>query len=80
MKIKVKDATGREKTLYVNNSDTIGKAKRDAGLPGYIWKFNAEVLLDDNTFDSYGFEEDDVILSCAPSPGGLLLNRKIITF
>lgn len=75
MKIRVQNSTGRQKILNVNNNDKISKAKIDAGLTGFIWKFNAEVLQDDKTFEDYGIEDDDVILYCAPSPGGSLINK-----
>jgi hypothetical protein len=70
MKIKIKNPTGKEKSLIVNSSDLISKAKINAGLQGYIWKFNGEVLKDEKTIDYYGIEDDDTIISNIPVPGG----------
>lgn len=70
IKLKIKNPTGKEKILYVNSTDLISRAKINAGLPGYIWKFNGEVLKDDKTIEYYGLETDDVIVSNVPVPGG----------
>jgi hypothetical protein len=70
MKIKIKNPTGKEKSLIVNSSDLISKAKINAGLQGYIWKFNGEVLKDEKTIDYYRIEDDDTIISNIPVPGG----------
>lgn len=70
IKLKIKNPTGREKILYVNSSDSISRAKINAGLQGFIWKFNGEVLKDDKTIEYYGLETDDVIISNVPVPGG----------
>ena len=73
MKIKVKNPSGKEKTLVVSPSDLISKAKINAGLQGFIWKFNGEVLKDEKTIDYYGIEDDDTIVSNVPVPGGKAL-------
>jgi hypothetical protein len=70
MKIKIKNPSGKEKNLIVNPSDLISKAKINAGLQGYIWKFNGEVLKDEKTIDYYRIEDDDTIISNIPVPGG----------
>jgi hypothetical protein len=70
MKIKIKNPTGKEKSLIVNSSDLISKAKINAGLQGYIWKFNGEVLKDEKTIDYYRIEDDDTIISNIPVVGG----------
>lgn len=68
--VKIKNPKGKEKTLRVNSTDSISSAKLNAGLSGHIWKFNGETLKDDKTIEYYGLEEDDVIISNVPAPGG----------
>ena len=68
--IKIKNPQGREKRVLVSSNDTIIKAKQTHGYSGQIWKFNGEVLKDEKTIEYYGIEEDDVIISNIPAPGG----------
>ena len=69
LRIYIKDLKGREVTLEVHSSDTIGYAKRlyanlvHLSNDYYQWKFDGLILNDNKTFEYYEIEKDDIIIS-----------------
>ena len=69
LRINIKDLKGKSVQLEVHSSDRIGYAKRlYANLVHLsnnycMWKFDGVVLNDDKTFEYYGIEEGDNIIS-----------------
>ena len=74
--IVIKDLKGREVKLEVNSSETIAFGKKLYSnylnlSDSFQWNFNGEVLNDNKTFEYYGIEDFDIILSNTPK------NKKI---
>jgi hypothetical protein len=71
IKIQIKNMRGKDTLLEVDPSEKIVDAKNRSGQGENIqWKFNGEVLKNNNPFDSYSIEDDDVIVSNFRSKGG----------
>ena len=71
IKIQIKNMRGKDTLLEVDPSEKIVDAKNRSGQGENIqWKFNGEVLKNNNTFDSYSIEDDDVIVSNFRTKGG----------
>lgn len=68
--IIIKDGKGKDKKFMINPDEKILDAKNRGGFSSHIWKSNGEVLKDAKTFNDYGIEEEDVIVSNLPNPGG----------
>ncbi len=74
--IVIKDLKGGEVKLMVNSSETLAFGKKLYSnllnlSDSFQWNFNGEVLNDNKTFEYYGIEDFDIILSNTPK------NKKI---
>ena len=76
MKIYIKNLSGKSTQIQVNGSDTIGQGKSiykiasNTNTPDPQWKINGIVLQNNKTFNDYGIEEDDNIITNERSEGG----------
>jgi hypothetical protein len=69
--IQIINMTGKGTSLSVHKTDKIIDAKIKSGQGDKTqWKFNAQVLKNDRTIESYEIEDDDVIISNYRSKGG----------
>ncbi len=71
--IKLSNLKGNIVNLTVKKTDKVGDAKRAAKhtpIDTYIWKCVGEVLKDEETLESYGIENDDVINVSKKHSGG----------
>ena len=57
------DRRGNRRQLNINLSDKIGNKKKELNQSNAIWKCNGEVLRDDKTYENYGIEENEIILT-----------------
>lgn len=71
LNIQIQNMRGKNTELKITPSEKIVDAKIRSGQGESIqWKFNGEVMKNNNTFEFYGIEEDDVISSNFKSFGG----------
>ena len=76
IRIKIRNAaTNMEKNVEINLKMTIKEAKEKFDELDKIWSFNGEILRDQTTFEYYGVEEYDVILSLQKILGGLIQKK-----
>ena len=69
--IKIKNERHQETKIFVNNNDKIGDLKARLGFdPRDRWRFEGEVLKNENTIGYYGFDEGDTITTSKYVPGG----------
>lgn len=74
IRIQIRNLKGNNTELTVSPSEKIGDAKIRSGQGENIqWKFNGEVMKNNNTFGYYAIEEDDVISSNFKSIGGIYI-------
>ena len=57
------DRRGNRRQLNINLSDKIGNKKKELNQSNAIWKCHGEVLRDDKTYENYGIEENEIILT-----------------
>ena len=71
--VYIKELNNREVPIKVSRYDTInyGKSLYVDGNKK-TWRFDGKVLLDNETFDSYGIDDEDIINSSAKVKGGLI--------
>ena len=77
MRIYIIDIKNRRIPIEVDASETIGFGKQlYANLINsseeFLFKFEAEILKDDKTFEFYGIEDGDVIITSRRMRGGCL--------
>lgn len=76
MRIYIKNLSGKSTVIYVNGSDTIAQGKlkykqaSNTNNSDPQWKIDGTVLSNNKTFNDYGIEEDDNIISNDRSQGG----------
>lgn len=76
--IYIKNLEDKKIPLEINLTDTIKRGKdkyktKTTYSNNLQWKFNAKVLNDTKTFDFYGIEDDDIIISNDRNEGGINL-------
>ena len=73
--IYIYDIQGKSIRIEVDPNETISDGKRkykiasNSSNSNLIWKFCGEVLKNDKTFEYYGIEDEDRILSIIPIVG-----------
>lgn len=78
LNIQIQNMRGKNTELKITPSEKIVDAKIRSGQGENIqWKFNGEVMKNTNTFEYYGIEEEDVIISNFKSIGGAIKNLKL---
>jgi len=70
MKINIRFCNRKEKSIIINETDTILEVKRIIEERGILLKFNGEILENDKTIGYYGIEDDDTLIANNPVPGG----------
>ena len=73
LNIKISSGKGKVQNLQVKKNDKISDAKIALGytpITSWKWKSDGVVLKDENTFESYGIEDDDLILVTKNQIGG----------
>ena len=73
LNIKISSEKGKVQNLKVKKNDKISDAKNASGytpITSWKWKSDGVVLKDENTFESYGIEDDDLILVTKNQIGG----------
>ena len=76
MRIYIKNLSRKSTVIYVNGSDTIAQGKlkykqaSNTNNSDPQWKIDGTVLSNNKTFNDYGIEEDDNIISNDRSQGG----------
>ena len=66
---------GKQYPLIVKPSDKIITGKKLSNQENAVWKYNAEVLSNEKTFDDYGIEDEDAIITNTKVIGGINLNK-----
>lgn len=73
LNIKISSGKGKVQNLQVKKNDKISDAKIALGytpITSWKWKSEGTVLNDENTFEYYGFEDDDIIVATKNQLGG----------
>ena len=71
--IKISSGKGKVQNLKVKKNDKISDAKNASGytpITSWKWKFDGKVLQNENTFESYDIEDDDLIVATKNQIGG----------
>ena len=73
LNIKISSGKGKVQNLTVKKNDKISDAKNSSGytpITSWKWKCDGKVMKDENTFEFYGIEDDDLILVTKNQIGG----------
>ncbi len=73
IKITISDPKGKNKTIYVNENNTIKACKENSGYSPanqWRWTFNGDILDNDQTVKYYEIEKDDTIICAKETLGG----------
>ena len=71
--IIIQDPSGKKYTLDISNNNTILEMKKQYAKDNYysiLFKYDGEILRDNETLNYYGIEEGDIIIASETSRGG----------